>query len=42
LTRDALLDAYTVYEDALDELIGKRREKIAGLVRKITKTKGRY
>ena len=42
LTRDALLDAYTLYEDALAELIGERSKKLAKLVKKIKSTKGRY
>jgi Domain of unknown function (DUF4145) len=42
LTPDALLDAFTIYEDALAELIGKRTKTIAKLVKKITITGGRY
>jgi hypothetical protein len=42
VTRDALLDGYTVYEDALEELIGRRNEKIARLVKKLNATSGKY
>jgi hypothetical protein len=42
VTRDALLDAFTVYEDALADLIGQRSKKIADLVKKITTTRGKY
>jgi hypothetical protein len=42
LTRDALLDAFRIYEDALAELYGNRSTVIKSLREKIISTKGRY
>jgi hypothetical protein len=42
VTRDALLDAYEVYEDWLKNYVGKHPEKMKQLVKKLTETKGNY
>ncbi|WP_152536032.1 DUF4145 domain-containing protein [Mesorhizobium loti] len=42
VTREALLDAYEVYEDWLKNYVGKHGEKMKGLVKKLTDTKGKY
>jgi hypothetical protein len=38
----AVLDAYTIYEHALAELLGQKKKEIAALAKKIIKTKGKY
>jgi uncharacterized protein DUF4145 len=44
LKREALLDAYEIYEDALDELFSKQKHKakIASLKKKLIAAKGKY
>ena len=44
LKREALLDAYEIYEDALDELFSKQKHKakIAALKTKLIAAKGKY
>jgi hypothetical protein len=44
LKREALLDAYEIYEDALNELFSKKKHKakIAALTKKLIAAKGKY
>ena len=43
LKREALLDAYEIYEDALNELFSnKKKAKIAALKKKLIAAKGKY
>jgi hypothetical protein len=41
VSRTALLNAYELYEHALSEIFGKRKEKLAAISRKLIKTKGK-
>jgi hypothetical protein len=40
--REALLDAYEIYEDSLAELCGQRKKRLEALKQKIIATKGMY
>lgn len=40
--RETILDAFEIYQDALAELFGKRKERIDELKKKIIESKGRY
>lgn len=40
--RDAVLDAFEVYQDALAELFGKRSAKIAAMKQTLIQSKGKY
>jgi len=42
LTREALLDGFEIYEDALANLYGKRAARMKAIRKKIKKTKGKY
>jgi hypothetical protein len=42
VTLEALLDAFHIYEDALAELYGRRRDKVKALRTKIIAAKGKY
>ena len=40
--RDAILDAFEIYQDALAELFGRRSAKIAAMKQKLIQSKGKY
>lgn len=40
--REAVLDAFEIYQDALAELFGKRTDKISAMQQRLIRTKGRY
>ncbi len=42
LTREAILDAFEIYEDALDEIVGSRKAYLASIKKKIIDNKGKY
>lgn len=42
ISREILLDAFEIYEDALHELYGRRSERLAAIKAKIIQSKGKY